>query len=362
MNGATSSASDSTYIIAELGQNHNGSKDIALAMIDILSEMKLIPDVAKQHSISPDTKLVNAIKTTIRDLDYELTSEQMLRPYSGRNSFGNTYGEHRLALELDIYEHIEISRYAKDNGLEFVVTLCAPTLVKHVKDLNPSYIKIASRDLSNLDLLEEVASTKVRTIISTGMADLEDIDNALSIFSRCNCEVSILHCTSCYPCPSEAINLRSIPYLIEKYQSNYEIGFSDHSIGILAAPLAVAMGAKIIEKHFTLSHSLRGTDHPGSAAPEGFYRMARDIRLTERSLGTFSKTSRNKFTDDAAKKLERSLCAATHLPSGHVLKSEDFILLSPGNGVKSANKELLTGKTLNRNIAKHETILLSDVS
>ena len=355
MNGATSSASDSTYIIAELGQNHNGSKDIALAMIDILSEMKLIPDVAKQHSISPDTKLVNAIKTTIRDLDYELTSEQMLRPYSGRNSFGNTYGEHRLALELDIYEHIEISRYAKDNGLEFVVTLCAPTLVKHVKDLNPSYIKIASRDLSNLDLLEEVASTKVRTIISTGMADLEDIDNALSIFSRCNCEVSILHCTSCYPCPSEAINLRSIPYLIEKYQSNYEIGFSDHSIGILAAPLAVAMGAKIIEKHITIDRNMKGTDQKGSLALDGLKRMIRDIRNIEDSLGKEDMFISDSVNDSRIK-LERSIASNKKLKKGYVLNEKDIKLLSPGDGFSWDQRENVIGKKLLKDIDANDII------
>ena len=156
--------SGETYIIGEIGQNHNGSVDIAKLIVDLIARP------VREETFGIDLKPINAVKLTKRDLKEELSVSQMNKPYDSPNSFGRTYGEHRAALELSDEEHFEVFKYAKSKGLDFVETLCAKGCLSLLKLFVPDYLKVASRDLTNLPLLEMLAETRIPIILSTGMA------------------------------------------------------------------------------------------------------------------------------------------------------------------------------------------------
>ena len=228
------------YIIGEIGQNHNGSVDIAKLIVELVARP------VKEETFGLDLKPMNAIKMTKRDLKEELTTSQMNRVYDTPNSFGRTYGEHRAFLELSDAEHFEVYKYAKSLGLDFVETLCAKGCVSLLRLFSPDYLKVASRDLTNLPLLEVMAETKIPIILSTGMSGKKELDEALEIINKYHSNISILHCVSQYPTEPSNLNLKTITYL-KKHYGQYKIGFSDHTIGIAAPIVAVGMGAEIIE-------------------------------------------------------------------------------------------------------------------
>ncbi len=192
----------------------------------------------------------------------------MNRIYDSPNSFGRTYGEHRAVLELSDEEHFEVYKHAKSKGLDFVETLCAIGCLDMLKLFVPDKLKVASRDLTNLPLLEALAETKLPIILSTGMSGKEELDTALDLITRYHDDISILHCVSQYPTAPDNLNLLTIRYLKEHY-SQFKIGFSDHTIGISAPLVAVGMGAEIIEKHITIDRHMKGTDQAGSLGPDG---------------------------------------------------------------------------------------------
>lgn len=339
---------DSTYIIGEIGQNHNGSLDIAKLIIDLVCR----PVIDDQFNIP--LKAMNAVKLTKRDLNEELSASQMSMPYVNKNSFGSTYGEHRAALELSEEQHFEIYKYAKSKGLDFVETICAIKCLSLLKYFTPDYLKVASRDLTNLPLLEALAETKIPIILSTGMADKKCLDDALDIITKHHENISILHCVSQYPTDPNNLNLLSIKYLQKNY-SKYTIGFSDHTIGISAPVAAVAMGAKIIEKHVTIDRRMKGTDQNGSLGPDGVNRMIRDIRLTELEMGQESLFIKP-AVEMARIKLERSIATKHDMKKGDIIKIDDIHLLSPGDGFKWAEKEHVVERCLIRDIKKNEII------
>lgn len=339
---------ENTYIIGEIGQNHNGSVDIAKLIIDLITR----PIIEEDFNLQ--LRPMNAVKMTKRDLSEELSDSQMKRPYLNENSFGATYGDHRKALELTDEQHFEVYKYAKTKGLDFVETLCAIGCLSMLKLFTPDYLKVASRDLTNLPLLEALAETKIPIILSTGMADKKDLDNALSVINKYHENISILHCVSQYPTNPNNLNLLTIKYLQENY-GKYTIGFSDHTIGISAPVAAVAMGAKIIEKHITIDRRMKGTDQKGSLGPDGVNRMIRDIRMTELSMGK-KEMFMEPAVESARIKLERSIATKHDMKKGETITIDDIHLLSPGDGIKWFEKGVLLGKVLNQDIAKNEII------
>lgn len=337
-----------TYIIGEIGQNHNGSVDIAKLIIDVVSR----PVVDKLFS--KKLKGMDAVKLTKRDLSQELSASQMAKLYDTPHSFGKTYGEHREFLELDDQEHLEIYNYAKSYGLDFVETLCAVGCLSLLKLFTPDKLKVASRDLTNLPLLNAMAETKIPIILSTGMGGAKEIDNALEVINKHHSNIGILHCVSEYPTRYENVNLNTIKYLQNNY-SDYIIGYSDHTIGIATPIAAVAMGSKIIEKHITLDRLMKGTDQAGSLAVEGIERMVRDIRNLELSMGV-----EDIFIADSVQsarvKLERSIASLKNLKKGHVISETDLHLLSPGDGFKWDQRDQLIGQVLSQDVQANEII------
>ena len=337
-----------TYIIGEIGQNHNGSVDIAKLITELVSRP------VREELFGIDLKPINAVKLTKRDLNEELTTTQMNRIYDTPNSFGRTYGEHRAALELSDEEHFEVYKYAKSLGLEFVETLCAKGCLSLLKLFTPDYLKVASRDLTNLPLLAAMAETKLPIIISTGMAGKKELDDALGVITRFHSDISILHCVSQYPTEPNNLNLNTILYLKEHYPQ-YHIGFSDHTIGISAPVVAVGMGAEIVEKHITIDRRMKGTDQAGSLGPDGVNRMVRDIRICEKWLGT-----KDIYIDESVAaskiKLERSIATLHDMKKGELITEKDLHMLSPGDGFKWSQLSEVVGKTLLVDIPKNEVI------
>lgn len=342
-----------TYIIGEVGQNHNGSMDIARNIIDMAATE------IQEDLFGLTIKKMDAVKFTRRDLKEELSKSQMDKPYNSPHSFGKTYGEHRAFLELNDEQHFELYKYAKSKGFDFVETLCAIGCLTMLKLFTPDRLKVASRDLTNLPLLNALAETQIPIIVSTGMAGKKELDDALAVITRHHNNITILHCVSQYPTHPQNVNLNSIAYLQQHYPQ-YTIGYSDHTIGIAAPVAAVAMGAAVIEKHITLDRTMKGTDQAGSLGPDGIKRMMRDIRLLEMSFG-----KKEIFIDPTVEasrtKLERSIASKRLIRKGDVIKPEDIHLLSPGDGYKWVQKEMVIGKKAINDIPQDEIIYPADI-
>lgn len=340
--------SEHTYIIGEIGQNHNGSVDLAKLLVEIAARP------IKEDLFGLLLKPMDAVKLTKRDLNQELSESQMSAPYNSPHSFGKTYGEHRAFLELNDEQHFEVYKHAKSLGLEFIETLCATGCLSMLKYFLPDKLKVASRDLTNLPLLSALAETKIPIILSTGMAGKKELDDALDIITKFHSNISILHCVSQYPTHPKNVNLNTITYLKEHY-SQFTIGYSDHTIGISTPLAAVAMGAKIIEKHITLDRKLKGTDQAGSLGIDGINRLIRDIRVLEMSLGKKELYIEHEV-QTARIKLERSIASNRIIKKGEIIKESDLHMLSPGDGYKWAEKNLIIGKVALSDIDKNEII------
>lgn len=337
-----------TYIIGEIGQNHNGSVDIAKLLVDLVARP------IKEETFGLKLAPMNAVKMTKRDLSEELSASQMSRPYNSLHSFGATYGEHRKFLELSNEDHFEIYKHAKTYELDFVETLCSIGCLSILKLFNPDYLKVASRDLTNLPLLSALGETKIPIILSTGMAGNKELEEALNIITKYHSNISILHCVSQYPTHPDNLNLKTITYL-KKHYGQYSIGFSDHTIGIAAPIVAIGLGAEIIEKHITIDRTMKGTDQAGSLGPDGVNRMIRDIRIAERWMG-----KEELYIDNSVElakiKLERSIASNKILPVGHVISKDDLHMLSPGDGFRWSQLDKVLGKKVVKEISKDEII------
>lgn len=337
-----------TFIVAEIGQNHNGDVRQAHALIEACA-VPIRDAFHAQHLAG-----VDAVKLTKRDLRYEATRSFMAQSYDSPHSYGETYGEHRQALELEYHELEACYHHAHDHGMDFVLTICAPTVVDlTLQRFRPDLIKIASRDLSNGPLLRACAVTDIPIVLSTGMADERDIETALAVIDGAGGTVhSILHCLSQYPAEYHMLNLRAIQSLA-KY--GHRVGYSDHTIGIAMAPVAVALGARVIEKHVTLSRAAKGSDHAGSLEPDGLRRMVRDIRNTQRALGRPT-IERSAAAEPARVKLERSIAAARPIATGEVIDEQNTVLLSPGTGFSWRERDMVYGQHARADIDAWELI------
>lgn len=338
---------DHTLIVAEIGQNHNGSMAFAQALVDIAA-MPIIDYFT--HEQLPG---VDAVKLQKRDLTEELTADAYQAPYESPHAFGPTYGKHREALELSYEEHRDLGQYIHEKGLLLVETLCSPRCVRLCEMVRIDYLKVASRDLTNIPLLRVLADTRIPIMLSTGMmADWSELDAALEEIVRRHEQITILHSISEYPAHYENLDLGRIGRLKERYPQ-YRIGYSDHSIGIVAPVAAVCMGAAVIEKHITISRRLKGSDHAGALEPDGLWRMTRDIRNMERARRPVSDAQRAAVVAPVRAKLERSLASARPIQPGELLAEEDLLMLSPGDGLPWRERSRLLGRKAKLPIPAH---------
>jgi YrbI family 3-deoxy-D-manno-octulosonate 8-phosphate phosphatase len=253
-----------TYLIAEIGQNHQGDAAIARELIH----------TAKICG-------VNAVKSQKRDVRTLLTPEEYSRPYTSPHAFGKTYGEHREALELKREAWADLFAYAAELGVDFFASPWDVPSAQLLHDLGCALYKIPSAAVTNLPLLRAVASFGRPVILSTGMSTLEEIDRAVEELSAT--ELYVLQCTSAYPVNFDAVNLRAMRTLAERY--GRPVGLSGHHRGIAVDVAAVALGGRILERHFTLDRTWKGTDHAASLEPPGLSRLVRDVRAVEAAMG-----------------------------------------------------------------------------
>jgi sialic acid synthase len=326
------------YVIAEIGHNHQGSVEQAQQLF-----------VAASHCG------VDAVKLQKRENRALYTRAAYDAPYEHENSFGSTYGEHREALELDRGAYAELQACARELGLAFFATAFDEASADLLADLDMPAYKIASGDLTNTPLLRHVAAIGKPMIVSTGGATIEDVDRAVDAILPINSQVCLLQCTARYPAVVEELNLGVITTFRERYPE-LVIGLSDHQDGIAMALVAYMLGARVMEKHFTLSHTLKGTDHAFSLMPEGMRKLVRDLKRTPSALGDGVKQPLPS-EEPALKKMGKMLVAARDLGAGHVLAEGDVVSRSPADGgLPPYEIDSLLGRTLERPLREDEPV------
>lgn len=261
-------ARERAYVIAEIGNNHQGDREIAK---ELIRQAKLCG--------------ADAVKSQKRDARALLTPEEYAQPYDSPHAFGRTYGEHREALELSEDAWRELGAFAADLGIEIFGSAWDLPSARLLRRLGCPIIKVPSAAVTNEALLAELASFGLPVILSTGMSSLCEIDRAVEVLGAG--DLYLLQCTSAYPCEFDAVNLRVIPALAGRYGRT--VGLSGHHKGIAIDVAAVALGARVIERHFTLDRTWKGTDHAASLEPPGLARLVRDLRAVERAMGSSDK-------------------------------------------------------------------------
>jgi sialic acid synthase len=254
------------YVIAEIGHNHQGS----------VEKCKELFDAAKWSG-------ANAVKLQKRDNKALYTEEFYNSPYNSEHAYGKTYGEHREALEFDFDQYTLLKCYAEAIGLTFFATAFDLPSADFLAALNVPAIKIASGDLRNLPLIHHVSSMGVPVILSTGGGDMSDAVKAVETMKWWLARFALLQCTSGYPAKYDELNLNCLPAFRERFDC--VVGYSGHDNGIAMAVVAYALGARIIEKHFTLDRASKGTDQAFSLEPGGLRKMVRDLRRARLALG-----------------------------------------------------------------------------
>ena len=326
----------SVFIIAEAGVNHNGDADRALEMVDAARAAGA--DAIKFQTFSTD----KVIGHTAEKADYqkretgEGSQRDMVRP-----------------LEMSDDLHHRLVARCRDQGLEFMSTPFDEEAADFLLGLGMKRIKVPSGEIVNHPFLSFLAEKDRPLIVSTGMADMQEIEEALSVIAGVRAEygftapmsemVTVLHCTSNYPAVCSDVNLRAMQTIASV--TGLPVGYSDHTLGLAVSTAAVAMGASVIEKHFTLDNTLPGPDHRASLEPHELTALIRQIRDVEAALGSPVKAPTASEIPVRAV-VRRSVTAVRALPAGHRLQAEDLILLRPASGIPAKALDEVLGRTL----------------
>ncbi len=330
------------YVIAEIGHNHQG-------------------DVQKAKELFRVAKLcgADAVKLQKRPNRTLFTREMYDSAYNSENAFGATYGAHREALELGHDAHEELLAYAKQIGITLFST---PFDIRSADFLEgfglPAY-KIASGDLTNTPLLKHVAAFGKPVIISTGGAGMEDVRRAYETVRPINNQIAILQCTAGYPPAWDELNLRVIETFREEFPDAV-IGFSSHDSGIAMAMVGYTLGARIIEKHFTLNRAMKGTDHAFSLEHSGLEKMVRDLKRAHTAMGDGVKR-RYVSEEKPLLKMAKKIVVARDIPEGHLLTEEDLTVKSPSDGLPPYEIGKLLGKPLKHAMHADQGISFADL-
>ncbi len=334
-----------TLIIAEAGVNHNGDITMAKQLIDAAADAGA--DYVKFQSfkaeslVSPKAELAEYQKTNTKNS--ELSQFEMLKK-----------------LELTEENHLELKKYSELKGIHFLSTAFDEYYVTFLNDLGIDFFKIPSGEITNLPYLELIAATQKPIIMSTGMADMQEIKEAIEVFIKLGYnqkDIAILHCNTQYPTLPEDVNLNAMLTIQKEY--GVCIGYSDHTLGIEASLAAVSLGAKVIEKHFTLNKNLSGPDHAASLEPNELNQMVKSIRLIEKMLGSNSKVPTESEIPNKSV-ARKSIHAAIDIAMGATITKESLNYLRPGTGISPMQYKTITGKKATRNILKGEILKWED--
>lgn len=330
------------FVIAEIGHNHQGSMDLC----------KQLFDEAKAAGCQ-------AVKLQKRDNKALFTEAFYNSPYNSENAYGPTYGLHREALEFNREQFIELKEYADKLGLIFFSTAFDMPSADFLAELDMPAYKIASGDLTNIPLLRYVAAKGKPMIMSTGAGTMADVQRAVEAILPINPQLAVLQCVTTYPTAYEDLNLNVIPSYREAFPE-VVIGWSSHDNGIAMAVAAYMLGARVVEKHFTLNRAMKGTDHAFSLEPTGMRKMVRDMQRCRVALGCGIKQTMPQ--EQAAKmKMGKKIVAARDLEVGRTIREEDLTYKSPGDGLAPYHADAIIGRTLKKPLVRDEEMTLEHV-
>ena len=325
------------FVIAEIGHNHQGKVNTAMAMFKTAKECG-----------------ADAVKLQKRNNKVLFTAEMYKRPYDNRNSYGDTYGEHREALEFGWEEFVDLKAYAQELDIVFFATAFDEPSADFLAKLDVPVFKIASADLKNIPLLKHVARFGKPMIVSTGGAEMTDVQRAYDAIKPINPQLCLLQCTAGYPAEFEELNLNVISTYKKRFR-DIIVGLSSHDSGIAMAVAAYVLGARVIEKHFTLNRAWKGTDHAFSLEPTGLRKVVRDLRRTHVALGDGQKTVYESEVKPITK-MAKSIVAARDLQAGHIIRPSDIAFKSPGGGLAPYEFEKVIGRVIQTPIQVDENI------
>lgn len=332
-----------TFIIAEAGVNHNGQPELARRLIDVAAQAGV--DAVKFQTFKAENLVTGSAKMAdyqVENLGAETSQLEMLR-----------------RLELAYESHQELKDYAESKGLIFLSTPFDEAAIDFLLELGVEAFKAGSGDLTNLPYLEKMARKGLPVIISTGMANLDESREAVeAIHGTGNRQLVVLHCTTNYPCPPEQVNLAAMHTLERELECL--VGYSDHTTGIEVPCLAVAAGACVIEKHFTLDKNMPGPDHRASLEPDELAQMVREIRRIETIRGHGNKVP-NSSEIGIREVARKSVVAAEDIPAGTSLTREMMVAKRPGTGLPPKMMAELAGRITRRDLQMDQAIHLEDL-
>ena len=337
-------ANSPTFIIAEAGVNHNGDISIAKKMIDVAKEAKV--DAIKFQTY----KTKKLILEDTPKADYQIDI---------KNPNENFY-EMLKKLELTYEEFAKLKEYCEKKDIIFLSTPFDYDSVELLEKINVEAYKIGSGDMDNYPLIKQVIRKKKPLMLSTGMSSLEEVAEVVKFIREEGCkDVILFQCTSLYPTPFSQVNLHVIKTYISKFH-DLIIGFSDHSPGILTGALAVSLGAKVVEKHFTLDQDMKGPDHKASLNPKELKLYVQNIRNTEAALGSSEKLI---LKAEIPIKIvaRKSLILVNEKKKGELLMPEDIAIKRPGTGISPKFYDHFIGKKISRNISKKSFLKWEDI-
>lgn len=334
---------DEAFIIAEVGQNHQGNLDTAREYIRILA-----------------FEGANAVKFQTRNNKYLFSADAYEATYESENAFAPTYGAHREQLELKPEWLPILKEDCVKHGVKFMSTPFDEPSLELLEKIDVDILKIASFDLGNLPLINRIAKMGKPVVLSVGGGKHDQIRSSVDVLLAHHDEVAILHCVSEYPCEYNRLGLNEIEKLIQEFP-NCVIGSSDHFNGTLSGPVAYLKGARVFEKHVTLNRAWRGTDHSFALEPDGFRKFVRDIRRVRHMLP--AKPAEDIGNEKVFKKLGKSLVAFTDIHKGEILTLENLsgrIFKTQYIPVRESNRVI--GCVAGKDIKKGEPILYEDIA
>ncbi|EAH7073092.1 N-acetylneuraminate synthase [Campylobacter upsaliensis] len=325
-------------IIAEAGVNHNGDINLAKKLIE--QAAKAGADVVKFQTFKANSCVSVSAKKAKYQLETTAKEESQL--------------EMIQKLELSYESHFELMKHCKKHGIAFLSTPFDLESVEFLRGLDLPYFKIPSGEITNLPYLKAVAKCKKRVLLSTGMANLGEIEAALTILRKNGTRnITLLHCNTEYPTPFEDVNLNALKTLKEAFK--LEVGYSDHTEGIVASLGAVALGAVVIEKHFTLDKTMEGSDHRASLEFEELKALCKGIRELEKALGSgIKKASKSEAKNKIIAR--KSLVAKREIQKGEKFSEQNLTTKRPGSGISAMRYEEYLGKRALKTYKKDELI------
>lgn len=331
------------YIIAEIGINHNGSFELCKEMIKEAAHAG-----------------VDAVKMQKRTIAEMYTKDALDVPYNKPYSFGRTYGEHKLALEFTDEQYFELQEFTHNLGVEFLVSGFDSTGFEFIeKKLNVPVHKVASPFITDYPLLKQVAEYGKPIFLSTGMHTMEEIKASVEFIKQINDKLMVFHAVTMYPVPNNQVNLNVIRTFKEELGTL--VGYSSHDTGVAIPAAAIALGACVIEKHFTLDRTMIGPDHAASAESRGMELIKKYSTVVWQSLGS-KEREMNDHEQNARIKYGVSITSKHNIPAGKIIEESDIMVKCPGGGISPVEYWNLIGKKATKDISADKTIYDGDIA